>query len=339
MPENILDIFNNDAFSVTTMLEPVNRMPTAPSFLGSLGIFTDDPVNTDTVAIGMQEGQLTLIRTTERGAPIEMQERNPRDVRSFRLPRLAKGDKLRASELQGILPWPNETQVDAVAGRVADMQQRLKQDLEYTKEYHRLGALQGVLLDADGSVIYDYFDEWDITQPADIDLNPLAATDGALRESITDVKRTLIRAAQNGGAGIRRVIGLAGDDFWDALVRSPEVRATYLNWTAASDLRNAEPFETFRYGGIDWINYQGSDDNTEIAIPANKAIVFPTGIPGMFRHIMGPGETFETVNRMGKDVYPLIVRDNDRNMWVQPEIYSYPLYLNSRPDLVLTVTV
>lgn len=334
-----LDIFNNDAFSVTTLLPQVNKMPFQPGFLGSLGIFDEQPVATDTIGVGMLQGRLALIQTTLRGAPIEAAEPDAKNVRPFILHRLAKGDKIRAAELANVVPNEGETEVETVEMVLARRQQRLVQDVEYTFEHMRLGAVRGKIMDADGTTeLTNYWTEWGISEPADIDLNLDAGSPvlGALGTQIrSTIVRPLIRAA--GGAPTTRLVGLAGDAFWDALIGHAEVRTTYYNWQAAESLRTQSPFETYRYGGVDWINYRGSDDNSTIAIDTDKAVVFPTGVPGMFQHVMGPGETFETVNRMGQRVYPLIVRDKDRDMWVQPEIYSYPLMLNTRPDLVLNV--
>lgn len=337
-----LDIFNNDAFRVMTMLEPVNKMPSKPGFLGSLGIFETESVHTETVGIGMQEGRLTIIPTSQRGEPVELETDDVKNIRDFRMPRLAKGAKMFAAELSGVVPWPGQSEVDLAAKKLAAKQLKLKQDLEYTKERHRLGAVQGILLDKDNSEIYDFYEEWGVSQPQEIDLNLATAEAGALRAQIMDdVHRPLIRAAGDGANAITRVIGLAGDAFYDALIKNKEVRESYLHWQDAKELRGndgGKVFETFKYGNVEWINYKGSDDNSTIAIDDDDAVVIPVGVPGMFRHVMGPGESFDLVNRPGRDAYPLIVRDTDRNMWVQPEIYSYPLHLCTRPDLILRVT-
>lgn len=333
-----LDVFNNDAFGITTMLPAVEKMPYKPSFLAQF--FEDTPVATDTVGIGSYQGRLALIRTTLRGAPIEAAEPDAKNIRPFLIPRIAKGDKLFAHELANVIPDPAQTEVEAAAAVLARKQQRLKQDVEYTWEHMRLGAIQGIVLDADGTTeLVNYWTEWGVAQPSEIDLDLVTANNGALRTEINDsIHRPLIRAAQAEG-GVRRVVGLAGDVFWDKLLANPEVRATYLSWSAAADMREAAPFETFRYGGVDWINYRGSDDGTSIAIPDDDAVVFPVGVPGMFQHVMGPmNERFETQNMMGRAMYPLIVRDNDRDMWVQPEIYAYSLMVNTRPDLIVRVT-
>jgi len=195
------------------------------------------------------------------------------------------------------------------------------------------------VVDADGvTVLIDYFSAWGIAEPAEIDLdldNPDPVM-GALATKIRDqIVRPMIRAA--GGAPTTRIEILVGDALYDGLISHPEVRETYLNQIAAQELRNQAPFESFTYGGATWTNYRGSDDNSEIAINTDKGVAFPRGVPGMFQHVMGPGETFDLINRLGKRVYPLLVSDRDRNAWVQPEIYAYPLMLNTRPDLLLKV--
>ncbi len=59
------------------------------------------------------------------------------------------------------------------------------------------------------------------------------------------------------------------------------------------------------------------------------------GVPGLYRRINGPGEDFETVNTIGRPIYSNLVRDAKRNQWVQPEIYSYPLHMVTRPEVLL----
>ena len=46
----------------------------------------------------------------------------------------------------------------------------LLSDLELTEEHHRLGAINGVLLDADGTtVIEDFYDRFGIAKPGAVD--------------------------------------------------------------------------------------------------------------------------------------------------------------------------
>lgn len=41
------------------------------------------------------------------------------------------------------------------------------------------------------------------------------------------------------------------------------------------------------------------------------------------------------MNTPGQDVYALIVQDKDRQAWVRPEVYSYPLFMCTRPGMLL----
>jgi hypothetical protein len=47
------------------------------------------------------------------------------------------------------------------------------------------------------------------------------------------------------------VMGMCGDDFWDALVNQPDVTKTRYNWAAAQNLRQGVAFEAMGFGGID----------------------------------------------------------------------------------------
>lgn len=131
-----------------------------------------------------------------------------------------------------------------------------------------------------------------------------------------------------------QVYGLASDSFFEALVNHDTVRQTYLNWTAAADLRQPLAYETFQFGGISFINYRGTDDNSTIAIAADKCKFFPVGANGVFRVVQSPAETFDFVNTPGLDVYAMTIPDRDRNAFVHIELYTYPLYICTRPEIL-----
>src|SRR3546814_14686263 len=81
--------------------------------------------------------------------------------------------------------------------RLANAQQKtvervaqLKQDMEATKELHRLSALQGKLLDADGTtVLMDYFAEYGISTPAPVNVNFSAIAAGGLGVYRSEARR------------------------------------------------------------------------------------------------------------------------------------------------------
>ena len=336
-------VFNGEAFTNAAMIVALDQRPYIPNQLYTIMGFRPVRVNTDVVFLGRKNGRISLIRTTERGAPIEMQTPKSKDLRPFKIPRLAKGDQLFAHELANLSPWPGETEEETVARRIDEMQTDLLDDLSLTEEFHQMGALGGILYDSDGSVITNYYTEFGVSVPADIDLglDDDTATIGELREKIaTLIVMPIARASGAGNSPRFRVNSLAGDDFWFKLTGHPALEKTYLNQAAAAELREETLWESFRFAGVTFYHYRGTDDGTTISVPTSKAKFFPVGVPGMFQHVIGPcNEMFETMNQDGKRYYPLLVRDKDRDQWVQPEIYSYPLFFNGRPDLVLTGTV
>ena len=338
-----MDIFNDDAFSLVTMTEKVERLPTVPTFLGRLGIFGEgEGVATDIVSIEQKGMTLSLIPTSQRGTEPPMGTTDRRSLRHFTIPRVAKSDQVFAREVQGVREFGSEGELMTAVRLIAQKQAKLKTEYDLTMEYHRLGALQGILYDTDGiTVLYNFFTEFGIAAPTEIDFDLDNATpaSGALKNKMAAAKRTAIRAL--GAAyvpGVTRFLWLCGDTFYDQLTAHPEVRETYLNWQASESLRGqvGEVFGSFRFGEMEWVNYQGTDDNTTVAIPATKAKLVVLGVPGLYRRYNGPGEDLDTVNTIGRPIYSNLVRDLKRNQWVQPEIFSYPLHMCVRPEVLLS---
>ncbi|SFE88707.1 major capsid protein [Paracidovorax wautersii] len=328
-----MDIFNGSAFRATTLTTAINRRPFVPSFLGSLNIFTPKPVRTVTVALEQKNGKLSLIQTSERGAPLEQADSEKRDIRDFRTVRVAKGDTLHAYEIESIRDFGTESELMQVQKEVAARLARLDDDLQLTHENMMLGAIQGIVLDADGSVIRNWYNEFGIAQPAEIDFElDDAATD--VRGKCQQVVRSMQRAAKGSWLPGTQAQALAGDDFYDKLISHPHVRDTYLNQQAAAELREGRAFESFRFGGITFNNYRGTDDNTTVAIAPDKAKFYPVGGKDVFEVAQSPGETFDFVNTPGQRTYAMLVPDRDRNAWVKPEVYSYPLYICTTPGML-----
>lgn len=337
-----MDIFKGDGFSMMELTAALNKQDFQPTYLSSKGIFVPKRVRTETVAIEEKDGVLGVIQTSERGAPLGQQATSKRNIRDFRTPRIAKGDRLNASEIANIRAFGAESEFMQVQTEVADRLNGpagLMRQVEMTWENLRLGAVQGIVLDADGSTIYNFFTEFGVSQAVEIDfdLDNAAPASGAVRKVCNQVVRQMMKAAKGAwAAGGTYVEALCGDAFWDDLTAHSEVRATYLNTQQAADLRNdvGMAYESFRYGGINFVNYRGTDDGSTIAVGTDKAKFYPVNAPGAFIEAFSPGEFFDTINLPGQDVYAMIVPDRDRNAYVDIEVYSYPLPICTRPAML-----
>jgi len=331
-----MDIFNNSAFSMTSLSGVVNKLDYQPQLLGELGLFEPMPVRTRTVFVDRRDGGLTLIPTSPTGAaPYELAGDN-RDAVPLKTTRLAKGFTLYAEEIQGIRAFGSETELEQVQGEFLRRMARVRADMELTHEYHRLGALQGKLLDADGtSVIYDYFSQFGVTEATTVNF--------ALTTDTTDVRgicnqiiRSMARSARGAFTTATTVHALVGDTFYDLLINHKQVRDTYTGWAAAADLRQGVAFQAFSYGGITFHNYRGVDDNSSVAIAPTEAKFFPIGADGVFKKAMAPAEFGPFVQTLGVDTYGMNIPDRDRQAWTRGEIYSYPLYMVQRPEILRT---
>jgi hypothetical protein len=339
----VMNVFRSDAFSTLSLTQAVARNPYLPIGLGAMDLFEPEPIKTTAVMIEQYQGKLTIIPTSARGSPPVERVTEKRQARYFGTVRLAHGDTITASELQNVVDFDAPDllmELQREAARRLSGPTGILSNIEYTKERHRLGAIQGIVLDANDTVIYNWFEEFDITPPSEVVMNLLNAPAGTLRPLADQIKRGMIRAAQGCYVdGVTKINALCGDEFFDAFTNSADVRTTYLNWLAAATLRESGAFEAFPFYGINWINYRGSDDTTTIAIPTNKAKFFLQDAPGLFRVAWSPAESFEWVNKPGLEQYVVPIFDNDRNSWFRQEAYSYPLYICTRPETLFSATM
>lgn len=335
-----MDIFNNSAFSATSLSGFVQKMPYVPQLLGSLNIFDPVPVRTRSIFVDRTEGGLTLIPTSADGAPPDVLDGEDRDAVPLKTTRLAKRFTLYAHELDGIRASGTESELMGVMGEYNRRMARLRSDMEITHEYHRLGALQGLLLDSDGStVIYDYSTEFNEAIPAAISFELDVATTNVMAKC-TEIARGMARSGKGSLAGAT-IHALAGDSFYDALISHPNVEKFYLNQMAAQSLQSAQGqvFQSFTLGPITFHNYRGTDDNSTVAVPTAEAKFFPVGARDVFKVAYAPLEAMNFVNTPGQPVYAMNIPDRDRNMWTKGEIYSYPLYMCQQPRVLRKATL
>ena len=334
-----MDVFNSSAFSTTSLTGAVEKIDFKPSFIGTLGVFEPMPVRTKQLFVDRRDGVLKLIATSATGAPPEELQKDNRDAVNLETTRLAKSFTMYAAELQGIRGFGKETDLMAVQADFLRRMGRIRDDMELTHEFHRLGALQGMLLDADGvTVIYDYFSEFNETNAVAVSFE-LDVTTTDVRQVCHQITRSMARSARGSFTPGTTVHALVGDDFYDALISHESVEKSYLNWTSAADLRENIAFESFPFAGITFHNYRGTDDNATVAIAPTEAKLFPIGARDVFKKAMAPHETMDFVNTPGRDIYAMTIRDRDRNMWAKGELYSYPLYFCEQPRVLRKATL
>lgn len=306
----MLNIFENDAFSVSSLTDAINNIPFIPGRAGQVIDWDEQGITTLTVMIEERDGVLTLLNPTPRGGPGETTAKDRRRMRSLVVPHYQHDDNINADEVQGVRAFGSETEVQTVMTLVNQRQQEaVTLKLDPTLEYQRLGAVKGLILNADGSTLYDLFAEFGVSQEAEIDFDLDNATpaSGALRKKCAGVQR---KVADNlGGIGYRGLHSFCGDDFFDDLLTHPEVVDSYKGTSMAQVLREGyvlpngnKIYGAFEFGGIVWENYRGKIGATAM-VDTNGCHIFPVGVPGLWRTRYAPADYIETVNTVGLPRY------------------------------------
>lgn len=301
----MLDIFRSDAFGIVPLTIAINNLKFVPGYISSTGLFTESSVATTAVAIEEKNNILTLIAPTPRGGPGHTIAKLRRTLRMIAIPHFEVNDAIMAEEVQGVRPFGEESGTEAVMTKVGERMQVAGQSLEYTQEHARVGAVKGVIVYADGTTT-DIYAEYGLAVPTEVDMNlDAAGADGSLRAQCAAIIRTMGTALD--GQSFSGIEAICGDQFFDALIKNAEVRATYLQHAGAADLRSAyvsggQTWGSFPFGGILWTNYRGNALGAPM-VETTKAYLYPTGVPDLFKTIYAPADYIETVNTMGKPRY------------------------------------
>ena len=336
----MLDVFKSSLFETTTLTAAINELPLVPQVIANLGIFDEGGVPTTTVVIEKVGQTLALVPVTPRGSPATPIQGDKRKGAQFIIPRLATSAQVTVDEIQNVRAFGTNDADRGVMQVRDDKLTKMSRTLDLTHEYHRLGAIQGIVLDADGeTVLYDLYDEFGVSQASAVAMHLDVAYDTTTLEgTISNTIRSATRSVWNalGGNMPTGWAALCGAAFFDGMAGHGETRSTYLNQQMANSLRETPtPIHQFNYAGVDWIDYHGVG---AVEIDTNKAILIPLGIPEMFITRFGPADYIEAANTIGLPKYVKAVPDpSGFDRFIEMESQSNPVHICTRPQALLTL--
>ncbi len=335
----MLDIFNDAAFSTTSLTDAINELKFKPGRIGEMGLFSDSGVDTTTIVIEKKGDILTIVPPTPRGAPGTTIGKEKRDLRSLIIPHFEINDAIYAEEVQGVRAFGTERQLETVMMKVGQRQQTHVINFAVTEEHARMGAVKGIVIYADGSTL-NLFNEFGVTPEAEIDfdLDNAAPAEGAVRKKCATLTRKMSDVL--GGVAFTGIHAFVGDNFFDDLLSHPEVRETFKGWSEAQILRdgyigsNRSSYGIFEFGGIVWENYRGANIGGNTFIESDKAHFFPTGVPGLFKTAYAPADYNDTVNTIGHRLYNKQYRmQNDKGVHLDTQMNA--LQYCTRPKVLM----
>lgn len=327
-----LDIFAGDAFNLQTLTAAINELPHQPGRLGQMGLFAESGISTTTVTIEYRKGVLSLVPATPRGAPAQPKGGDKARLYTFNVPHLPQRSTIMADEVQNVREFGSEDQLKGVQSKVNEVLAKHRRDLEATIEFHRAGAVQGLIKDADGDPLIDLFDVFGITKQTHV----LALANDATKtlQSVTQA----IRKSEDelGGTTVSGYAAVCGADFFDALTGNKKIEEAYNRWRESEYLRT-DNRAGFAFGGVNWAEYRGKVGGQDY-VPANKAFLVPLGVPDLFLTRFAPADYAETVNTIGLPFYAKqeLMRFGKG---VELESQSNPLSICTRPRAVIELTL
>ena len=268
------NLWESDDFSITSMTQTMEDLRIVPARIGQLGLFEVEGVTTTTVGIEARGNELKLIPVAARGTMPTYKRETNRNLRVLAIPHLPKNDEVLAESIQNVRGFGTDA-LEAFSNVVAQRLLALKNDHETTWEYHRIGALQGKVLDADGtSTVYDIHAEFGIARTTknwdSTSIDGIRVLALALQDHIDD---------QMFGMAFSGIMVLCSDGFWTKLIKSTEVKDAFKQYQSTTFFSKDQVAQPFQFAGLSFMRLNGKVGSIPF-IPANKAAAFPIGTSG-----------------------------------------------------------
>ncbi len=322
-----------EGYSLKQLTQAINVLPNVYSRTSQLGLFQWRPGTSNLISIEMREGVLGLVPTTPWGGVAPKSKPGKRNVRSFMVPHMPLEDVVLAAEVMGVRAFGSDNQAEAVSTKVNDKLQVMKNKIDMTLEWRRFNALKGFVLDADGSVIEDYFAAFGVTKKVvSLGLGN-AGTD--VRAKCMEVLRYIEDNAQ--GALVSGVRAMVSPELFDALTGHAKVQAVYQGWAEATNKLGGDLRAGFVFGGITFEEYRATVDGQRF-IDEGKGHAFPIGTTDLFSDFGAPADFNETVNTLALPYYAR-QQNKDFNRGIDLHTQSNILPLVNRPSMLVELKI
>ena len=333
----MLNPFDTDAFNLVALTKAVNILPNNYGRIREMNLMPGRGVTTRNIIVEEQNGVLNLLPNLPPGSPGTQNRMGKRKVRSFTIPHIPVEDTILPSEYDGVRAFGTDNAVNPVVTIMNNHLQTIRNKFGITLEHLRMGALKGIIPDADGSTIYNLYTEFEITKKTvDFKLGTAATN---IQTKCMEVSRHIEDNLKGEVmSGVRAVVDA---DFFDALIDHDKIRDVYLNHAAAVDRLGGDPRKDFLFGGIRFEEYRGTatdaDGNVRKFIDTKKGHAFPVGTMESFETLFAPADFVETVNTIGQELY---AKQEARkfNRGIDLHAQSNPLPICYRPGILVELT-
>lgn len=291
------DIFGTDLFTTQTLTAAINKALYLPGQIAAMKLFDEQGIATTKCSVELKNNTLKLVPNTGRGAPAPVFTPGKREGVSFECAHLIQRSTLLADSIQDVREFGTNELKSLEVSLNTDHLEPMRQNIEATIEYHRVGAIKGQILDASGDVLINLHAEFGVSQQ--IISFDLSASTIKVQAKVLAAKRL----AEDALGAIKPTgwVALCSSGFFDAMMAHPSVENFAEGWAAANMLRD-DVRESVNIGGVNFAEYRGRYNGTDF-IPAGEAYLIPQGVPGLFITRFAPADYAEAVNTEGLPIY------------------------------------
>ena len=332
----MINPFTGNAFSLMALSTAINKVPNKYNRLGELGIFRPIPITKVQFAAEEIVGVLNMLNSVPRGGVAPKNTVGKRQLRNFTVPHYPLEDVVLPDDAQGVRAFGTENTDETIAGVLMMKMAAMRDKFDITREYLRMGALKGLVVDPDQTTIYNYFTEFGVVKKTidfatDVDTTDVNAK---CREVINWIEDNLKGESVNGYRA------LVSQTFYDSLVKHPLVRESYKYFQTTQQLSN-DLSKQFTFAGITFEPYRATCTDpagvSRAFIADNYGYIIPLGA-SCFAEVIAPGTFMEAVNVPG---LPYYAKTEPRAFGMGLDIHAQMnvLPICVRPELIVEITI
>ncbi len=336
----IVDPFVANGFTMTTLTRAISTLPILYGRLAqpfivngqAYQLFPFEPISTRTVTIDLYDGKLSLLPLRPLGSPGTLGEDGERQMISFTVPFIPHDNVVLPHEVQDVRALGSNG-LETITALMDRKLQTMRNKHDITHEFLRAGALNGKIMNPNGSVLYNLYTQFGVEEKViSFDL------DKSNTEVLAKCMELKTWTEENmGGDQFAGIVVLVDNVFMKMLITHAKVKDEYQRWRQGEfpgrDYRNR-----FEYGGLIFEQYTGkATDNTGTVhkfIAKGEGRSFPVGSADTFREYAAPGDFNETVNTLGERVYAKVIEMEGGRGYKLHTQSSY-LALNCRPKVTV----
>ena len=331
------------SFDLVDLTPAVKNVPINYGTFNNMGIFSEEPVSSETVIFEEITESGAVIVDRVRGEKNLTNKGRDRKLHSFLVPHYPQDDYVSPKDLASKSAYESLTQDQKLQEVVESKTKRLLMNHDWTLNKARAQALfSGTVYAPSGTVSQDWNTEFGVTRTS-VDL--VLGTAGT---EILDKIEQIIVAVQDGmgGNGIFSGIVCPMDSgIFSRFIAHPKVTAAYSFYVANTGndpmrgrlSANGSPMQMgreFYFGGITFKEVRDVYNGVKLAT-ANEGVAVPTG-SDMFKTYFAPAERFGLVNTDGERVYLFQKPDSD-NLKIELQSESNHVSALLRPKGVVRV--